>query len=72
MRCPLRREYHAEYPSLSVYSTDWAEGLRPLLDKADVWKYEREYRLITQERSVSNTHGTLMTDNQYLKLPEDA
>ena len=72
MCCPLRVDYHAEFPVVRAYSTDEVENLRTLLAKADVWEYEHEYRLIAQERCVAAPHTTLMTDNNYLKLPETA
>jgi hypothetical protein len=55
-----------------AYSTDPYENLRPLLVKADVWKYEQEYRLIAQERGESTPHYTLMTDSNFLQLPKSA
>ncbi len=72
MCCPLRVDYHAEFPVVRAYSTDEVENLRTLLAKADVWEYEHEYRLIAQERCASTADQTLMTDNNFLKLPKTA
>ena len=72
MCCPLRVEYLKEFPVVRAYSTDEGENLRPLLTKADVWEYEHEYRLITQEKGNATDHETLITDNGLLKLPEGA
>ena len=72
MCCPLRVVYSLEFPVMRVYSGDEVENLIPFLTKADVWENEREYRLIAQERCVATAHQTLMTDNNFLKLPETA
>jgi hypothetical protein len=71
MCCPLRVEYPRQFPVVRAYSAVDAENLQPLLTKADVWTYEHEYRLIAQERGNATCHGTLMTDNNFLKLPEN-
>ncbi len=70
--CALRVEYGREYPLMRLYSDDPDENLIPLLTKSDVWSYEREYRLVAQERSNGTDHETLVTDNNYLKLPDGA
>ncbi len=72
MCCPLRVEYPQEFPVIRVYSNDLEDNLRPFLTKADVWKYEHEYRLIAQERGVATADETLITDNNLLRLPETA
>jgi Protein of unknown function (DUF2971) len=68
----LRVRYHESFPIVRAYSAEPEEALAPLLDKAAVWAYEREYRLIAQERSNATGHATLITDNNFLKLPETA
>ena len=68
----LRVEYHKDFPIMHLYSADELDNLRPLLAKADVWAYEREYRLIAQERSAATAHETLLTDDHLLSLPESA
>ena len=72
MCCPLRVEYPPQFPVVRVYSNDRIDSLRPFLTKAAVWEFEREYRLIAQERCASTAHPTLMTDNNFLQLPETA
>jgi hypothetical protein len=72
MCCPQPVEYINAFPLIRAYSTGLYENLRPLLVKADVWEYEREYRLFAQERNLSTPHDTLMTDNNLLKLPQSA
>ncbi len=72
MCCPLRVEYFNEFPVARAYSIDETENLRLLLTKADVWKDEREYRLIAQESGNATNHETLMTNNNLLKLPGGA
>lgn len=72
MCCPLRVDYPPQFPAVRVYSNDRGDSLRPFLTKAAVWGYEREYRLIAQERCTATAHPTLMTDNNFLQLPETA
>jgi hypothetical protein len=64
----LRVEYSEAYPLVRGYSTSEEENLVPLLTKADAWRYEREYRLIAQERGNSTPHETLLTDNNFLRI----
>lgn len=72
MCSPQPVEYVSTFPLVRAYSTDLYENLRLLLVKADVWKYEQEYRLIAQERGESTPHDTLMTDSNFLQLPKSA
>lgn len=72
MCCALRVEYQNKFPIMRTYSQDKAGNLGALLAKADVWAYEHEYRLIAQERGNATNHETLMTQNNFLKLPETA
>ena len=64
-----RVEYRNEYPVWKLYDPD---RMRYLLTKADVWKYEKEYRLIAQQRENTTSKECLATENNYLKLPENA
>lgn len=68
----LRVQYAKEFPIMRVYSRDIDDNLQIFLNKADVWAYEREYRLIAQERGNANTNETLLTDEHLLQLPETA
>lgn len=70
--CALRVEYVCGFPSIDAYSEDEDDNLIPLLTKSEVWSYEREYRLVAQERNNSTDNETLMTDGNYLKLPDGA
>jgi hypothetical protein len=60
---PLRVEYSAQFPVMRAYTTDLVDNLVPLLSKSDVWAYEREYRLIAQERGDATDHETPVTDD---------
>jgi hypothetical protein len=62
--------FSEQNPVLMVSFQSAATNPVSLLTKSDVWTYEREYRLIAQERGSSTPHDTLFTDNNYLKLPE--
>jgi hypothetical protein len=65
-------EYCNEFPMVRLYSKDEDDNLVPLLTKADVWSYEREYRLVAQDRGNSTPHDTLLTEANYLRLPPNA
>src|SRR5262249_42425154 len=71
MCCAQQIEYRREFPILALYSSSHDDNLVPLLTKSDVWTYESEYRLVAQERGNKTPHDTLVTDHNYLKLPED-
>lgn len=68
----LRVEYIHEFPFISIYSEDQRNNLTPLLTKSDVWKNEREYRLVAQEQRFATDHETLLTEDNYLTLPKGA
>jgi hypothetical protein len=69
----LRCEYLSTFPVMKAYAQGDEDNLRILLAKADVWAYEREYRLVAQERSEAIAEAdTLMTDGGMLKLPPGA
>ncbi len=70
--CALRVEYSPEFPIMRPYSKDPDEDLVALLSKSDVWGYEKEYRLVAQERNFATQHETLMTQDNYLTLPKGA
>ena len=57
---------------MKVYARDDEANLQILLAKAEPWKYEREYRLIAQERAHAIGADTLITENNFLRLPEGA
>jgi Protein of unknown function (DUF2971) len=68
----LRVEYLAKFPLVRAYSKDWQDNLRILLTKSDVWQYEREYRILAQERDNATPHSTLMTAKNFLQLKDTA
>lgn len=52
-----------------------AEGksnLFPLITKSSAWSYEGEYRLIAQERKFALGNETLITDDNFFTIPENA
>ncbi len=72
MCCALGVQYSRDFPITRAYSNDDVENLVPLLTKSDVWSYEREYRLVAQESNKRTKHDTLITENNYLRLPDNA
>ena len=68
----LEVQYFNALPVTKAYSNDLKENLLPLLAKSDAWQYENEFRLVTQEKSNTTGHDTLLTENGQLKLPEGA
>lgn len=73
MCCALRCRYLREFPLMKAYSQTDDDNLLLLLAKAEAWAYEKEYRLVAQERSVAIPGGgTLMTDNGLLQLGDGA
>jgi Protein of unknown function (DUF2971) len=57
--------YRATYPAFDVT----APGTEPLLTKSDVWAYESEWRIISEERAGARSPNTIKTDNGFLILP---
>jgi len=72
MCAALPCEYLDEFPVMKLHSLEDADALRILLAKAEPWRYERECRIVAQERKHAIDTGTLMTDDGYLKLPKGA
>jgi hypothetical protein len=68
--CAQRVEYLQEFPRMPLHSRDEDDSLVTLLTKSDVWSYEKEYRLVAQESDNRTSHDTLITHENYLKLPE--
>lgn len=69
----LRCQYLDVFPMMKLYDDSIEAHLQILLAKSSVWFYEREYRLIAQERSAAiKGAATLMTDDSMLQLPKDA
>ena len=72
MCAPLRVEYRKKFPNRPVYAKSEADSLAILLTKSHIWKHEREYRLVAQERSRAVPADTPMTDSNLLTYPEGA
>lgn len=68
----LKCEYLKEFPIMRLHRNEDADALRVLLAKAEPWGYEKEYRIVAQEREHAVCTGTLMTDKGFLKLPKGA
>jgi len=66
----LRCEYLQDFPIMRIHDDSDQANLQVLLTKGDAWSYEREYRLVAQERTAAvKGAGTLMTDQSFLQLP---
>jgi hypothetical protein len=57
--------YRKTYPSVDITGAGYAL----LITKSDVWAYEREWRIVAEERGVAQALGTIKTDNSFLTLP---
>jgi hypothetical protein len=68
----LKVEYRDVYPIIPLVSDEYEDNILPLMTKSKAWSYEDEYRLVAQDAVVATGHDTLMTKNNYLKLPPDA
>jgi hypothetical protein len=68
----LKCEYLKEFPIMKLHSNKDADAHRMLLAKAEPWSYEKEYRIVAQERKLAVSMDTLMTDKGFLKLPKGA
>jgi hypothetical protein len=72
MCAALECQYHEELPLFPIDGGGDEQHLTVLLAKSHVWKYEQEFRLVTQERAAANTQDTLFTDGGLLQLPQGA
>lgn len=68
----LRCEYLDSFPFIKLHEPDDEQNLRILLAKSSHWSNEKEYRLISQERTHAVNTGTLLTEGGFLALPEGA
>lgn len=68
----LKCEYLNGFPIMRLHGREDAGALRILLAKAESWSYEKEYRIIAQEREHAVGTGTLITDKGFLKLSKGA
>src|SRR5215469_2660517 len=60
--------YRSQYPVYDVVTV----GYEPLVDKSEDWAYEREWRLIAEERSYALSPDSAKTDNDFLAVPPGA
>lgn len=68
----LRCEYLDSFSFMRLHDPGEEQNLRILLAKASQWSYEKEYRLVSQERAHAVNTGTLLTEGRFLALPEGA
>lgn len=57
-------QYRKEYPILNVS----APGYEPLITKSIDWSYEKEWRLIAEERAFAMSDKTLKTDDDFFYI----
>jgi hypothetical protein len=57
--------YRRTYPAFDMTKP----GYEPLITKSDVWAYESEWRIISEERRIAQAAGTIKTDDGFLTLP---
>jgi hypothetical protein len=60
--------YQTDYPPYDFTEKSY----EPLVTKSVEWSYEKEWRVIAEERSVAQSGETLKTDDGFLVLPERA
>jgi len=58
--------YRDEYPAYNVSSP----GYEPLIVKAKDWSYEKEWRLIAEERKYAMSEKTVKTDNDFCSISD--
>jgi hypothetical protein len=56
--------YRRTYPEFDITKP----GYEPLITKSDVWAYEHEWRIISEERAVAQSPNTIKTDDGFLTL----
>lgn len=61
----IKVRYIEEYEHDSLFGNNIGVFQRKAID----WSYEREFRLIAEERNMSNNEVTLKTDNNFFKIP---
>jgi hypothetical protein len=64
-------EYLSHYPEFNLADNDEDASLRPLLTKSEIWRYEREYRLVVAAPGYSSP-GVLPTRDNFVALPPGA
>jgi len=67
MQWAIRVQYRESYPTYRLYKDEGNADLVPFYTKSDVWAYEREYRLIAEERQQPQ-FSVLTTNDSMLRL----
>ena len=65
----LQVNYGKTYPSYDLSSNDDQDSLAVLLTKSGAWSYEREYRLIAQNKTTAIAE-TLIAIDGYVSMPK--
>lgn len=72
MQYAYRVAYCEHYPPIRMYDESEGGDLVPIYTKSDVWEYEREYRLVGEERrsalSEKPQHGVPTVNESTLRL----
>jgi len=68
----LKLSYQENYPLFDLTVDTVDEHLMPLTTKSAAWNHEDEYRLIAQEKMAATPENTLMTQSNYIELPDGA
>lgn len=68
----LKVSYQEDYPLFDLTAEGEDENLMPLTTKSAAWSYEDEYRLISQEKDAAVPVDTLMSENNFIELPDGA
>lgn len=66
-----RVHYRGTYPTIRMYEDEGNANLVPIFTKSNVWEYEREYRLLAEERQRERPN-MLCTRNSILRLAQGA
>ena len=68
----LEVQYFGKPPSLDFAGTTAADALIAFLAKPEHRHHENEYRLVAQERAHALPHPTLVTDGNWLSVPDSS
>lgn len=65
----MQVQYCSDYP---VYDLFGENHLAPFISKSDQWRYEGEFRVVSEERKFARSTGTHKTDNGMFKIGSGA
>ena len=68
-------EYRDDYPNFRLFAKDDVADTdveRAFTAKSSAWAYEREYRVVAQERAHATAHPTLVAEGNYLAIPRES